>query len=401
MKLEVSRLTMLEAAKSVAKVAPTLSSKDMLKKILFESNSNTGEVYMTATNNEVSIQHKVIASVEESGSLLINPGLLVGMMSKLEGDSVSLSISPSQPEFLKVTGGRCTYRIFYQSAEKYPRPTIPFPEESVIMTGICSLAKRTTFLVSKDVSKPALQCVQVKLKNNTVHAAASDGTKMMFVKDSAEQADEREFLLPGRSLQVLASISSDSDVFDVGDIGRDVVFVRGDMIFTIHKLITGSFIDIAALVKSLKPAYTAVADVNKLKEAFNLISIAAVAGDVKEPVNLALTGGEIVLRCSNDYSEATSAAPANISKETPDTGFFYDVSALIKLFQVVSGKIVLEIDARGFMLIKTRNEVYLQSPLQGSMRASKPAMQTKGQSKEQVRAKGAGGMKESEETMVI
>jgi len=395
MKFEVNRQAMLEAAKSVSKVVPSFATSEILKQMLLESNEDTGEVYMTATNYEVSIQQKVIASVEESGALLIDPRLLVGMMSKLEGDFVSLSTEPNNPTLLKVTNGRCIFRIFCTDSRGYPKPTMPFPDESVIMTGICSLAKRTTFLVSKNDSRPALQCVQVKLKNNAVHAAASDGIgRMMLVKDSAEHSDEHEFLLPGRSLQVLASISSDDDVFEVDDIGREVVFVRGDMIFTIRKLMVGDFVDTAALLKKIEPIYVAIVDVAKMKEILSLISVVALSGVTIKPINLVMSNNEIILQCDDDLNAVTSVVATKISQNTPDTGFYYDISALMKLFNVVSGKVKLEIDAKGIILIKTRSEAYFQAPVRAPEK-KEPAPK---QDKDKERTKGARNVKETKET---
>ena len=399
MKFEINRFAMLEAARSVSKVAPTTTHMPILRGVLVESNEDAGEVYMTATNHEVSIQHRVTASVGGNGTMLINARLLVDMLAKLEGEFVTLS--EDRPSVLKVTGGRCTFQIPCTSPEGYPKPVMPFPEENVIMTGICSLAKRTTFLVSSDENKPlALHCVQVKLKNSAVHATASDGNRMMLIKDSTEPTAEREFMLPGRSLQLLASISKDDDVFEVGDIGNGVAFVRGDMMFTIRKWITGDFIDANAIIKTLKPVYAAVADVGKMKEALNIISVGALAGNVRVPIKLVLTNGEILLRCNNDYSEASTAIPANVTHDTPDTGFFYDVSALLKLFQVVGGKVKLEIDARGFMLVKTRNEAYFQSPVRPPAKNEKPIAQVKsssqseqGHDKKQKRAKDVQDVK--------
>jgi len=389
MKFEANRQLMLEAAKNVAKIMPSNAPVDVLNGILVECNDDTGEVHMTATNYEVSIQQKIHASVEASGAILINARLLVGMMNKLEGEYVTLSVD--EQDILKVTGGRCIYKIICLSAKSYPKPIMPFPEESAIMTGICSLAKRTVFVVGKDESKPVLQCVQVKLKNNAVHAAASDGNRMMLVKDAAEHTDEREFLLPGRALRMLASISNDTDVFEVGDIGSEVVFVRGDMIFTIRKMATGNYMDTNALIKNFKTTYTAIADARQIKDTLNLISVTAQAGGINEPVNLVLSDDEISIRCDSDYSNASSAVPANVSKETPETGFYYDGSALIKLFQVVRGKIKIELDARGFMLVKTKNEAYFQAPVRET------AKKGNAKAKEPKRAKGAKDVKEIEE----
>jgi len=192
---------------------------------------------------------------------------------------------------------------------------------------------------------------------------------------------------------MLASISGDSDVFEVGDIGKEIVFVRGDMIFSIRKLVTGNYIDTAALLKNLNLIYSAMADVGKMKEALNLISVSALSGDTKQPINLVLSDGKVILRCSNDYSDSGTEVSANISKETPDIGFFYDVLALIKIFQVLSGKVKIEMDAKGYMLIRTRNEVYFQAPMRPPVKKTKPEKQTKGQG----RAKGAEDVKETKE----
>jgi len=393
---------MLEVAKSVAKVAPSNPHANGINGILIEGNESTGEVYLTATNYEVSIQQKVFASVVENGAMLVNARLLVDMMSKLKGEFVSLSAD--KPELLKVTGDRCTFQINCLSPSSYPKPVMPFPEETVLMTGICSLSKRTTFLASKQENKPlALQCVQVKFKNSAVHAAAVDGNKIMLVRNSAEPTTEQEFLLPGNSLQLLASVSSDSDVFEVGDLGREVVFVRGDMIFTIRKLATGDFMDTNAVIKRIEPVYSAVVDASKIKEGLNIIAVGALANNSNAPINLVLSNGEIILRCNSNYSDATTALPANISQDTPDTGFFYDVSALLKLFQVVGGNVKLEIDAKGFMLIKTRSEAYLQGPVRPPANTEKLVNQAvsksgsqseQGHDKEQERAKGAEKVKE-------
>jgi len=389
--LEVNRLAMLEISKCVAKVAPSNSPVDVLNGVLVECNEDTGEVFLTATNHEVSIQQKLHASVKQSGSMLINANLLVGMMARLEGEFVALSAD--SPHLIKVAGGRCTFRLNCLPSKSYPKPIMPFPEESIIMTGICSLSNRTTFAVSKDESKPALQCVQIKLKNNAVHAAACDSVRMMLVKVTADSPAEREFLLPGRALQMLASISKDDDVFEVSDIDNEVVFVRGDMIFTIRKLHTGEYLNTAAVVGGIKPAYSSIVDVSKMKDALDAISVATMIGGTKRPLNLVMSNGEVVLRCNSEYSEAISPFPANVTLETPETGFYYEASALLKLFQVLNGKAKIEIDAKGFMLVKTRNEAYFQAPVYPPTKKSKDVKQDK----EPKRAKGAKEVKETKE----
>jgi len=370
MKIEINRLEMLAAAKNAARVAPHRSHVDVLNGILVEGSDETGEVFLTATNHEATIQQKVKASIAESGAMLVNARLLVKMMDLLEGDFVTLSAIT--PNVLAVADGRCRYEINCLPAKHYPKPVMPFPEETARLTGICSLAKRTVFAVSADEHKPALQCVQVKLKNNAVLAAACDGVKVMLLKDDAHSPADREFLLPGRSLQLLASISSDTDEFEVGDVGREIAFTRKDMLFTIRKLPSGEYIDTNAIMKGIKPAYSAVSDVAKLKEALDIVAVGAEG----EAVNLILYAGQIILQRNGDYSVAQTSVPANVTKDTPKKGFFYEINSLMKLLNVISGRVKLEIDTTGFMVIKTRNEVYLQCPLRAPAKKAEKAEKT-------------------------
>jgi DNA polymerase III sliding clamp (beta) subunit (PCNA family) len=313
------------------------------------------------------------------------------MISKLAGEFVALTAD--RPGIVNVTGGTCEYEIACLPLKNYPKPAMPFPDDCILMTNICSLAKRTTFAVGQDEHKLAMQCVNVKLKNDAVHAAACDGNRIMMIKDTADPGDEREFLIPGRALQMLASLSSDSDVFEVGDVGSEIIFLRGDMIFTARTLAVAKYIDTNRLMKSMKPAYAAVAEAEKLKEALSVVSVAASAGKAIQPINLVLSDGEIALKCSNEYGSSNMAVPANVSSTTPGTGFYYNVSYLQSLFQVMSGKVKLEIDAKGFMVIKTRSEVYFQGPVRPPSETAKSAKEAK-PVKGTNRAKGAEEMKE-------
>jgi DNA polymerase-3 subunit beta len=376
---EVNRPAMLETVKTVGKIVPTKHHNEIYRGILVESNADEGVIYLTATNPGVSIQQKVSASVTQSGTILVNSRMLENLMSRLEGEFVSVSAEKS--EVLKASSERCTVHINCHPSESYPKPLMPFPEECVTITGITSLSKRTVFAVSTDTTQPALQCVQLKLQNNAVHATACDKTRMMLVRDFSEPTDEREFLLPGNAFKLLASISEDSDVFEVSEVGNKIVFVRGDMIFTINKLDTGSYIDTAAIIKNIKPEYEALVDTVKMKEALNLMSVAATAGGIKVPVNIMLTNKDIIIRCNSDYSEAESAVPAKVSKKTPSAGFMYDGLSLLELFKILNGKVKLTIDAKGCMLVKASTEAYFQAPVQNSKARTKETGQS--------RAKGA------------
>jgi hypothetical protein len=94
-----------------------------------------------------------------------------------------------------------------------------------------------------------------------------------------------------------------------------------------------------------------------LKEALETVT----AGMDSQPVQLVLKDNEIHLRCSSKDENARISVPATVPTETPKEGFYYNIGNLsIELFDVVKGKIRVELDAKGTMIVKTANEVYLQ-----------------------------------------
>ena len=201
MKFEINRLVMLEAAKNAARVAPAGSPVEALNGILIEANENNGNVLLNATNHEVSIQQKLTASVEISGTMLMPARILANILTLLPGEFVTFEAGGANSLIIK--GGKCIYVINCMPAKNYPKPVMPFPEETATLSDVCSLAGRTAFAIAKDNSKPVLQCVKVNFKNNAVHATACDGFRIMLAKSGADEQRSREFLLPGRSLQML------------------------------------------------------------------------------------------------------------------------------------------------------------------------------------------------------
>lgn len=368
MEFEVNRLDMLEAAKCAARVAPLEEPMDILNGILIEASDDTGEVFVTSTNHQMSIQLKTKASIDMSGVMLVNSRLLVGILALLPGEIVNFSADSDSA--IIISGGKTVYNVMCLPAKHYPKPVMPFPDDTVKITGICSLAKRTVFAVAKDMNKPALQCVNVKLRHNSMQAVACDGNRMMLVKCEAESSVVQEFLLPGKSLQTLASISNDSDVFEVGDIGGSVVFTKDNMMFTMRKLV-GEYIDINTIMKNIKPTYSAIIDVLALQNSLELMNV----GAGTQPVRMVMVDGGVQLLCNGDDGASKDFVVAIVTKATPIEGFYYNIDKLLRVLRLLSGKVKIDIDTKGMLMLKSRNEVYFQVPQHTKASAAKDVAQ--------------------------
>lgn len=161
MEFTANRMELLEMSKKVMKLANDSSPIEALKGIYVESDEDTGKVSMLTTNYEAAILMKEKASVARSGKIVFNAKMLTAVLASLSGENVELSADRGT---LTIKADKTVFNLSCLSAANYPKPVMPFPDEAVKLKGICSLAKKTVFAVSKEESKGVLQCVSLKVK---------------------------------------------------------------------------------------------------------------------------------------------------------------------------------------------------------------------------------------------
>ena len=89
MKIVMNRLEALSLAKAAESIAPSKATMDELRCVLLESGED-GKLTMAATNNEVALEQRMPAQIQEAGALLINAKLFANMLSVLGGETVTI-----------------------------------------------------------------------------------------------------------------------------------------------------------------------------------------------------------------------------------------------------------------------------------------------------------------------
>ena len=161
MEFVIKRKELLEALKSMKAVVPRSSPIKELEGFLLDSDEDAGEITLTATNMESSIQRKLAASVGVSGSCVIDAKLLTDMASLLGEDDVNFKMLNNG--YIKISSGNCIYTVAALLPKNYPRPEMPFPEDTIKVTGICDLYARTVSTVGSNPDKPALTGIHLDI----------------------------------------------------------------------------------------------------------------------------------------------------------------------------------------------------------------------------------------------
>jgi len=362
MQFQVNRLDLLAAVRNAEKVAQHQSKLEIMNGILLEADTTAGEVALTATNFEASIWCRIPAEVSAGGMTVVNAKLLYGMATLMKGENLTINHASKNSAQVTFTDEKSTFVINCLPGGDYPRPTESSmaPDARIPLSNICSLAKKTAFAVATTDDKPVLQCISVQLGQGI--AAATDGTKMMMVRMEKKEKENAstataELLLPATNLQLLASMSTDDDIYSVSVTDRHIIFAKEQMAFSMRR-IEGTFIQPAQIIKAVSAQFTAIADAGLMYEAIDLVQ----TGMDNMPIGIALGQNTIRFVSETATNRAYHEIEAAVTAPTPEDGFYYNAAGLLKLFSTLTGNVKIEMDAKGMLLVKTQKEVYFQLP---------------------------------------
>jgi len=374
----MNRAELLCAAKRAAAVAPSKSPLEVLKGALLEVDAAHKALVLTATNLEVILKQKLNCAALENDALVIDAGLLAGMLEKLSGDTVELRREPGGSRLI-VQSGDSVYSVSVWERSSYPKQDIPALTSTVRASGIPTMAKRTVFATCEDDTKPMMKCVCLRFTQDGLRAAGSDGNCVVTAKGDDKCTGDLSVLIPAVSLTQLARMCGDKDEFRVGSDGKRIVFIRDDLLFS-ARLIEGDYIDTDYLTSSLKNQFTVLTDIAELSKALD--SVVCVEPDGK--VKLSFDGMMLTFQSTGVYGSATNTISVIPLTGTAQGEYWYLAKRLTSCMRALSGTATLGIAQGGMLTLSAENAFYMQSGVRpGTVASKRPAQKkaSKSQSK--------------------
>jgi len=423
----MNRAELLSAARKAAAIASEDAPLEPLKGALLETGAASNTLTISATNMEVALEQKLSCQIgapekasfsfrgerkgkgtqrgmpegcpERSGlcpdaeddALVINAKLLVGMLERLPGETVELTRRPGV-SLLSLRGGGTRYDVSVWERGYFPKVQIPFPEDTVRVSGIPSMARRTMFATVEDKDKPLLKCVNLMFTREGLRAAGCNGGSLVTAKGDDKSTGNASFLLPAPSLEKLSLLCADEDEFQVGVAGGSIVFLRQGLKFS-ARLMEGDFTDTGRIMGSIRNQFTVLSDVAVLRRALKLVSTV----DPKGRVKLAFEGGRVTFSCKGELGSAAETVETAPLTGTPQGEYWYLIPALTACLRALSGTVTLGIAQAGMLDLSTEHAFYMQTavraPVAAPVEVKQPPKPKEG--KKQTQAKKARPKKTS------
>lgn len=359
----VKRGELLRLSKQAALAVPKNPTVKELAGIHLEADARLSMLTLTATNLEIAIRAYMGAVVEQSGSMVIRAKLLASIMAQLPEDSVDLELLDNGQ--LSIRSGSTSYCLDVLSGDKYPMPEIPFPDDTIPVTGLWSLVRQTAFAVSQDEKAPIMGCIKLTLGPDGLKGVSTNGYCIMQAQGDKNCKGQSELLVPAHSMAVLAALSKDTDVYELGLAGKSVVFSNGTLFFS-ARLMEGAYPDTRPFLEKFQGKYS----VNLSAEEFiAAVDSAAVVSLTNPRIELAFGEHEIRVGAETEHGRAVMPVKALVLS-APSQPFYYNHKVLLKYLKLLHGNVTLEFDANGLLAVRTGTMQYIQSPVRPPVKAA-------------------------------
>ena len=355
MHITINRAELLAAVKRASTIAPPDSPLDVLKGVLLETDGAEGKLTVTSTNLEVSLVEKMPCTVQEGGAAVLPAKTLMEMLQRFPDETVEICRRENRGR-MTLTSGSAGYCVDVWEQGAFPKPELPFPEDTVKVSGIPAMAQHTVFATVQDQNKPLLRCVNLMFTSTGLRAAGSNGSCIVTAKGDDRSTGNISLLVPASALGKLAGMCQDKDEFHVGTTGKSIAFFKEDFLFS-SRLMEGGYIDTDSLMSSITSSFTVLTDIKEMRDAL----FSAMSVDPDGRVRLSFQDQKLLFHCSGDLGNASAGIEVIALTGSPAGEYWYSARQLASCLKAFSGTVTLGIAQGGMLTISTQDAYYLQN----------------------------------------
>lgn len=355
-----------QALSALKKLQPALPKDNLIPQlagILLEADAERKEVTATARSTALAARISFPSAVQEGGSVVINGSLLCQLMEKFSGESVDIQTTPSETVLLQ--SGHAVFTLATLPAASYPKPAFSEASSTITVTNFPKLVRRTAFaLLENCVDKPAYGCIRLDIVSNRAIATTTnlEGFTQVAVPVTVEGKASEKLLLvlvPSYAAKYISSVLDAKEALTIG-------ITDHELIFSAHGLLAScpacknEFLEPSRILQHVKPSYSALVECEAFCKALQSLEVSA--KDPHTTVELGLTADSLTLQCADLFSRTSTSVAVSAAQPTPRV-FYYREDLLARAVQTLQGSVVrIGIAPDGALLLRTKEQLYLQMP---------------------------------------
>ncbi|MDO5451374.1 MAG: DNA polymerase III subunit beta [Akkermansia sp.] len=227
MKFTLAKQVLLDGLNKVAGVVSTRPSMPILSNVLL--NAADGELKLTTTNMELTIESRIPCMVEKPGAITLPAKKLQSIIREMRDGEVSIDV---QGTVATIRCNRAQFKLNGLAADEFPGlPVIKESREFKVPQAMLNRGFRyTEFAISNDGSRYVLNGIYTTFQDGKLTLVATDGRRLALFENELEfpESSAVSVDLPSRAVaevhrllgdagDVLVRITTNQAFFDFGD----------------------------------------------------------------------------------------------------------------------------------------------------------------------------------------
>ncbi len=317
MEVLVDRDAFLRGLQMVHNVVEPRQTLPILANVLLEAQGDS--LRMTATDLEVSVRVSGPAKVVAAGAVTVSARKLMDIVKELPAAPLALKVQENAWVGLKCGGA--SYKLVGLIPEDFPAIGDGPATGWITLDGtmLRDMLAQTTFAISHDESRYALNGVLFVVHDKEVRLVATDGHRLaLAVRQLPSAAAAVSGIVPRKAVQEVARIVGSGEDVQVA-VGENQFALRLPNVLLLARLIEGTFPNYEQVVPRAHP-YRVTASRAALTAALRRVSV--LSEERTKPVKFLLAPQLLKLMAYNpDYGEAEEQLEVQYSGEEITIGF--------------------------------------------------------------------------------
>ncbi len=208
MKLNINRITLLEALQLAVNISPRTTSDPIINNILIETLSNNG-ISIKATNHENSVYGEFDAEISETGSICVGTAKFFNLVRELREDNVQISSTPQN--WVYISCGNSKIKLPGVEPDKFPAVEFKQQEREFSLPQIIlkNAIDRTFFSIGENESRKNLMGLNLQIiSQNSIRWTGADSFRIcQFNTELGESlSPDGNIIIPKKSLPEIKKV---------------------------------------------------------------------------------------------------------------------------------------------------------------------------------------------------
>ena len=318
MKIVCPKTDLVEAVSNVSRAVAAKSPLPALDGILLRAKGQ--QLSLVGYDLEIGIQTTLDADVREEGEVILTARLLLDIIRRIPGDSISISCDDKLLALIQ--GGAAQFTIMGMAASDYPElPTVDERASLCLKQDVLkSMIDQTLFAIATSDSKPVHTGSLFDLGDNCLTLVSVDGYRLALRREAYLSDKEDRFIVPGKTLAEVSKLLKEDGEKEVSlSVSYKHIIFRIDGYQVISRLLEGEFLDYrAAIPKTAKTVVTV--NTRQLMDCIDRASL-LISDRLRSPLKLNFSDGKIKISCSTAMGKAYDEVDCQLEGDGVNMGF--------------------------------------------------------------------------------